>query len=65
VAEIFLCIKTFTKEPNFQEIMAAFSSKDAAQRFNKEFPLYSMDDPESFDMTKKVMDVNRNRWNIY
>ena len=63
--KVYVCVKTFRDflQP-FEETMSIFTTEEAANRFNREFPQYSMDDPESFTMSIKTFDLDSNRWNI-
>lgn len=62
--KVFVCIKKF-KQSCIKEVLGVFSTIEKAQCFAKEFPSFSMDDPDSFDVIVKRMSIDKTVWGDY
>jgi hypothetical protein len=62
--KVYVCIKKF-KQSDMREVLGVFSTNKKAQQFAKEFPTFSMDDPDSFDVIVKQMQIDKTSWGDY
>lgn len=62
--KVFVCIKKF-HDSCIREILGVFSSIEKARCFADEFPTFSMDDPDSFRVIVKQMQIDNTVWGKY
>jgi hypothetical protein len=60
---VYVCFKKFKNSCSYpDEVLGVFSTILQAEEFASGFPLYSMDDPDLFDVKVLPFEINKTRW---